>query len=349
MNRKKCVVLGASGLIGQQFLRMLANHPYLEIVGAYSSAKNAGKTMKQVWELPFYTIPSNIAELKLKELNEENLKKEDFDIAFSGLPAGIANSLEISLRRDGKYVFTNSSPHRMDEDVPILIPEINQEHVELAKIQTENHEGFIVANANCSVTGASMYLGEIAKLLTIDKVVISTYQALSGAGIAGVSSVRIADNVIPYIQNEEEKIEIEAQKILGDFKDNMIVPKSFDVIANSARVNVIDGHTEAITVFSETIRDEKYIIDALSSIRSPLMHFDLPSAPEKHIQYMYESDRPQPRIDRFLGDGMTASVGRIRVRKDSVSSYILVHNTIRGGAGGSVLNAELALKLGLIK
>ena len=207
----KVAVLGSTGLIGQQFLRMLSKHPNLELVETYASKKSVGKKFKDIWRLPSFDFPDYLEDFDIVEMDKINA--DNFDIAFSALPAGIADKLELDLREQGKGVFTNSSPHRMDADVPILIPEINTPHLELARLQKERMSGFIISNANCSVTGASIYLNELNKISEIKTTVISTYQALSGAGLNGVSSLAISDNVIPYISNEEYKVEIEAKKI----------------------------------------------------------------------------------------------------------------------------------------
>ncbi len=345
MKKYRCTVLGATGLIGQQFMRMLLDHPNFIIEVVYASSRSVGKSFDDIWELPFFDFPENLRDIEIRDIASIDTDNPGFEIAFSGLPANIADELESDLRAAGVYVFTNSSPHRMDEDVPILIPEINEEHLELARLQKEKYGGFIIANANCSVTGASMYLGELAKIVDFSSVIVSTYQALSGAGITGVSSVRITDNIVPFIQNEEDKMRIEAQKILGKLVDGRIVDAEFELIANCARVNVIDGHTEAITVITDKKYEQSELIDRLSSIGSSL---DLFSSPEKHVEYLNDADRPQPRKDRLRGKGMTTSIGRLRVQNNFISSYILVHNTIRGGAGGSVLNAELAISKGLI-
>lgn len=351
----KCAVLGASGLIGQQFVRILANHPYLSLEAAYSSSKTAGKSLEEVWGLPNFEIPENVKSIKLKNLNEF---EKDIDIAFSGLPTVIAIDIEKKLSEDGIYVFSNASAYRMDDYVPILIPEINRQHIELVKYQQEksNSDGFIIANANCSVTGAAIYLAEMNKITPINSVVISSYQAMSGAGLRGVGALEIANNVIPFINEEEKKVCLESKKILGEYSDGSINPLDLHVVANCARVPVIDGHLEAISIFPKNndFPEVEEIIKQLNLVKSPIYnHSDYYIAPENHLNMHSKQDRPQPVLDAFSGTpasakGMSISIGRIRADEKCISAYILVHNTIRGGAGGSILNAEFAKAKGLI-
>ncbi|MHA2251031.1 MAG: aspartate-semialdehyde dehydrogenase [Candidatus Kariarchaeaceae archaeon] len=349
------MILGASGIIGQQFIRILAEHPFLKLDSIYASHNSVGKKVEDVWRLPRYEVPESVRTLKFENLDRLDY---DIDIAFSALPADIASKVEDKLRRNGIYVFSNASTYRRDNDVPILIPEINKNHANLAKFQQEklNSQGFIVTNANCSVTGASVYLSELNKICPIDTAVVTTYQALSGAGLHGVSGLEIANNVIPYICNEEQKIIIESQKILGNYAGNgNIEPAEIHVIANSARVPVIDGHLLAITVFPKNgLMYAEEIINKLCSVKSSI--YD-PSkfyiAPKTHMRITRIQDRPQPAFDSFLAsptsaEGMVVTVGRIRTDEKSISAYILVHNTIRGGAGGSVLNAEFLKSIGVI-
>ncbi|MCE7736513.1 MAG: aspartate-semialdehyde dehydrogenase [Candidatus Heimdallarchaeota archaeon] len=353
--KKKCVILGATGLIGQQFVRLLAGHPKFDLTNVYASERSTGKSLNEIWQLPNFDFPSEFSDLKIEDLSKINTNQE-IDIAFSGLPTGVAYDLESDLREKGVAVFSNASAHRMDPEVPILIPEINLEQFELARVQKEKYEttGFIVTNANCSVTGAAMYMHELSNLLDVKASVVTTYQAQSGAGYKGLANQAIVNNVHPFIKNEEEKIGIEANKIMGIYQNNSIKSRTHSIIANCARVNVTDGHLESITSFvnediefsAETIRDK------FRKIESPLNN-NLHTAPRRHIVYMNEEDRPQPKLDSYYGEneqlrGMSLMVGRMRKVENTISSYILVHNTIRGGAGGSVLNAEIALQKGYI-
>ncbi|MFV2014534.1 MAG: aspartate-semialdehyde dehydrogenase, partial [Candidatus Heimdallarchaeota archaeon] len=234
--KKKCVVLGATGLIGQQFVRLLADHPNFDLTNIYASKRSAGKDLSDIWQLPNYNIPSTFNNLKIEDLNEIS-NNPNFYIAFSGLPTGIAKDVETNLRDKGVAVFSNASAHRMDSEVPILIPEINLEQLELAKVQQEKFDttGFIITNANCSVTGAAIYLYELSNILDINTSVITTYQAKSGAGYKGLSNQAIINNVFPFIQSEEDKIAIEANKIMGYYQNNSIKPREHSIIANCAR------------------------------------------------------------------------------------------------------------------
>lgn len=353
----KCAILGASGLIGQQFARILDLHPDFELTNIYGSKQRKGQKFKECWNLPFFNFPNNLDHLVFENLDKLfDQSNFDFDIAFSGLPADIANKIEPYLREKGIKIFSNASAFRMDPEVPIMIPEINEKHIELVENQIEKYDGFIITNANCSVTGAALYLDALSKYYDYDNVVISTYQALSGAGNNGVNSLSAVGNVIPFIKNEEEKIPIEANKILGSVNtDNKTIKdKGLNIIANCARVPVIDGHLEAITVFGKQIDfDSDELKNKLNSTKNSIYKENILLSPRSYIKYIYENDRPQPKYDVFLGDkeinkGMVLSVGRLKTQSNTVSSYILVHNTIRGGAGGSVLNAEIAKNRGLI-
>jgi aspartate-semialdehyde dehydrogenase len=355
MKERRCAVLGGSGLIGQQFIRLLSNHPYLKLDGIYSSSRSAGKTVSQCWALPGYSYPLDYTNHKLQDLR--NIKNE-YDIVFSGLPATVAKETEPQLRDKGIAVFSNASAFRMENNVPILIPEVNASHLNLIKYQQQENSsnGFIVTNANCTVTGAAIYLHELIKIVPLRTAVVTSYQALSGAGLSGVTALDINNNVIPYIPGEEEKVRIEGQKILGHLHDDKVKPSVISIIANCARVPVIDGHLEAITVFidPESEVTEERILEKLAEIQSPI--FDNSKyvlAPSKHLLLSEESDRPQPRLDAYAGSprtakGMAVSVGRIRKEGSTIRAYVLSHNTIRGGAGGSVLNAEYACNLGFV-
>ncbi len=352
--KKKCIILGCTGFIGQQFVRLLENHPRFDLVAVYASSRSAGKQMKQVWNLPHFKCPDVYSDIIINDMKEIDMH---IDIAFSGLPANIALDLENNLRDNGIAVFSNASAHRMDKDVPILIPEINMEHLELAKIQRENRgtNGFIITNANCSVTGAAMYLHELQNILPLKNAVVTTYQALSGAGNKGLQMDNISNNVLPHIKSEEDKMIVEAKKILGKFdNDGFIIDHEISMVTNCARVNVVDGHLEAVTAFASGSAeiDQHQIITKLHGINSPLPD-TLYTGPRKHLIYLNEEDRPQPLLDSYYGEspqlsGMHLMVGRLRKNSNAISSYILVHNTVRGGSGGSILNAELALHQNLI-
>lgn len=347
----KVAILGATGLIGQQFIRLLANHPKFELAHLYASKQSENKKVHEFWELPYFDVPVSASDMVVEDINK---MAEDCDIVFSGLPTKVALKFEDRLRRNGIGVFSNASAHRMDQDVPILIPEINGTHIGLVDTQRDKLEtdGFIICNSNCSAAGSAVYLAELSKLIDLEQVVISTYQALSGAGIGGVASLNSTNNVVPYISNEEPKIIEESLKMIGSFEADHIQPYKADVVANAARVNVIDGHLEAISIFTDRMVDMDEL-HPLKKVRSPLNLDDYHIAPKTHLQFLDQPNRPQPSRDAFAGEpatarGMTVSFGRLRVWENSITSYILVHNTIRGGAGGSVLNAEYALNEGIL-
>ena len=349
---KECVVLGGTGFIGQQFIRLLENHPNLQLKAVYASSRSAGKTISEIWNLPYYSVPESLADIEIMDL--ANIKN-DFDFAFSGLPTIAANEIETNLAKQGIGVFSNASANRMGSDVPILIPEVNGQQAPIIKLQQEKYgtPGFVITNANCSVTGLAMYLSELRKVYDFDYVVISTYQAMSGAGNSGVAGIEISGNVLPFIANEEDKIAIEANKILGKFDGKQLVSENIDIVANCARVPTVDGHLEAITVRGPEIPNLEDVKSYFKNISSPLEVSKYHTAPKHHVKYLSQENRPQPALDANRGEndqtrGMTTYVGRLRQSKKSLSAYVMVHNTIRGGAGGSILNAEYILAKNLV-
>ena len=272
----------------------------------------------------------------------------DCDIVFSSLPSSVARETEEAFARAGYPVISNSSSYRMDEDVPLLIAEINHEHVGLIETQRERRgfgKGFIVTNPNCAVTSFAPPLAALDRRFGVEAVVVTTMQAISGAGYPGVSSMDITDNVLPYIAGEEPKVETEAQKILGNLDGGSITKADFTVSAQCFRVDVIDGHTASVRVDLRQTATLEDVIDAMSSFPG----LNLYSSPKTFIQVCDEPSRPQPRLDRDNGDGMTITVGR--VFPDNVFDYRFValsHNTVRGAAGSAILNAELLIDKGII-
>ncbi|MHA2503271.1 MAG: aspartate-semialdehyde dehydrogenase [Candidatus Kariarchaeaceae archaeon] len=351
MKTLNVAILGATGIIGQQFTRMLADHPMFNLTHLYASERSAGKRVDDIWQLPFFDCPIGIKDQKIEDISKLD---REVDIVFSGLPSKYAGKIESELREQGVGVFSNAGSHRMDDDVPILIPEINGDHLELVKIQRERYgtEGFIITNSNCSAAGAAIYLGELDRLIPVNNGVITTYQALSGAGIGGVTALDITSNVIPHIANEEPKIIAETQKINASLSNGELKKHSMSLVANAARVGVIDGHLMAITTFHDSSNNID-LIDEFKKLKSPLRTNDHHIAPSSHLHYTDEESRPQPLLDVLRSDtedslGMVVHVGRLRRNGNSISSYVLVHNTIRGGAGGSILNAELAKIEGIL-
>lgn len=339
-------ILGATGTVGQRFVELLGNHPLLEVTALAASDRSAGKPYSEAcaWKLPG-SIPEGVRDIIVQPI-EPPL---DCEIVVSSLPSSVARETEESFARAGYPVISNSSSYRMDEDVPLLIPEINPEHLGLIDRQRENRgftTGFIVTNPNCAVMSFAPPLAALHNRFGVDEVIVTTLQAISGAGYPGVASLDITDNVLPYIAGEEPKVEIEAQKILGTFAAGVIEKADFTVSAQCFRVNVIDGHVASVRVNLKETTTLEEVVDAMRSFPSA----DLHSSPKPFIEVSEEPTRPQPRLDRDKGNGMTISVGR--VFPDNIFDYRFValsHNTVRGAAGGAILNAELLISKGIIR
>lgn len=338
-------ILGATGTVGQRFIQLLDGHPQFEVTALAASDRSAGKPFAEAcaWKLNG-SIPENVREIAVHPI-EPPL---DCDIVFSSLPSSVARETEEAFARAGYPVVSNSSSYRMDEDVPLLIPEINPDHLELIPVQQQKRgfgKGFIVTNPNCAVVSFAPPLAAIHKRFGVAAAIVTTLQAVSGAGYPGVPSMDIIDNVLPYIAGEEPKVETEAQKILGILVDGAIEKADFEVSAQCFRVNVIDGHMASVRVKltnSATLED---LVEAMKSFPS----LDLHSSPKRFIEVTDEPSRPQTRLDRDNGNGMSITVGR--VFPDSVFDYRFValsHNTVRGAAGSAILNAELLIAQGAI-
>jgi aspartate-semialdehyde dehydrogenase len=329
-------VLGATGAVGQRFIELLADHPWFNLTALAASDRSAGKPYGKVvnWRLdtPF---PEKIARLKVRPTSPKSMK--DVDLVFSALPAEIATDVESEFADAGIAVSSNASSHRMEQDIPLVVPEVNPDHLGLIDVQRDKgRDGFIVTNPNCSTIVMVMALAPLRSFKFTD-VRVATMQAISGAGFAGVAAMAIYDNVIPYIGKEEEKMETESLKIMGTLHGKKVVNAPFSVSASCHRVPVIDGHTMAVWVdIKNPVEDLK---KAFRTYKPPIK--GLPTQPEKSVILMEENDRPQPRLDRMRGRGMTVSVGRLR---EGIRFVAMGHNTIRGAAGASVLNAELIAK-----
>jgi len=346
MSKIKVAVLGATGPIGQRFVQMLEGHPYFEIEGLYASERSEGKRFGDTVKIRDHEFSEEMSGTKIKLMNIEEISK-NARIAFSGIPSDLAGPTESLLAEKGVAVFSNAGSHRMDKHVPIIIPEINPDHAEAVKDQdTYGNGGFIVTNANCTSTGIAMPLFALNKKFGLKEVFVSTYQALSGAGYPGVPSLDAVGNVVPFIEREEEKMEIELAKILGGYSASNFKPAGFKVMANCARVPVVDGHLESLTLKLDSSPSLSDLASALSQFRGEPQKLKLPSAPEVPIIVRTEKDRPQPVYDALAGSparakGMASTVGRIREGNGYYKMFALSHNTLRGGAGGSLLNAEL--------
>jgi aspartate-semialdehyde dehydrogenase len=340
-------ILGATGMVGQNFINFLQGHPWFDLKWLGASDRSAGKKYKDAmnWNLAG-TTPATVADLKVEECKPGNAPK----LLFSAMDASIATEIERAYAVAGHVVVSNSRNHRMERDVPLLVPEINFDHLKLVagQQQTRGWKGKIVTNPNCSTVTLTMALAPL-KQFGITRIVATTMQAISGAGYPGVASMDIVGNVIPFIGNEEEKMEQETQKILGEFRGDHIEPLAAKMSAHCNRVAVVDGHTVTVSVeFSSkpSLADVRAAIDTYTSVPQQRK---LPSAPPRPVIYMEEANRPQPRKDAERERGMAAFVGRLRACPVLDYKFVaLGHNTIRGAAGAAVLNAELMQSEGML-
>lgn len=334
-------------MVGQRFIQLLADHPQFEVTAVAASDRSQGKAFGDAcsWRLSG-EMPAPVRSM-IVQPPEPPL---DCDLVFSSLPGDIARETEGSFAAAGYPVISNSSAYRMDDDVPLLIPEVNHQHLGLLARQQYPDGGFIVTNPNCSTIMLALALAPLHASFGISSVVATTLQALSGAGYPGVASLDVLDNVLPYISSEEEKIETETTKILGRFADDRIETASMAVSAQCHRVNVSDGHMAAVRVKLARHAELPELREALASFSSLPQELGLHSAPRTPIVIRDEPDRPQPKLDRDAGQGMTITIGRLM--PDAVLDYRFValsHNTIRGAAGAAILNAELLVALGHLK
>ncbi|HWY49526.1 MAG TPA: aspartate-semialdehyde dehydrogenase [Bryobacteraceae bacterium] len=340
-------ILGATGMVGQQFVKFLQNHPWFEITWLGASDRSASKTYREAtsWRLDG-TMPANVQNIKVEDCKPGNAPR----LVFSSMDASVATEIEQAFAQAGHVIVSNSRNHRMEPDVPLLIPEINSDHLKIIPLQQRRRgwKGQIATNPNCSTITLAMALAPL-KQFGITKVLATTMQAISGAGYPGVASMDINANVIPFIGSEEEKMQQETQKILGEFTGDAIRPLAARVSAHCNRVPVVDGHMVATSVELERKVGVAELIEAIGKYRSIPQERNLPSAPPRPIIYMEEKDRPQPRRDVERERGMTVFVGRLRECPVLDYKFIaLGHNTIRGAAGAAVLNAELMYSEGLL-
>lgn len=355
MSKRKVAILGSSGMIGQRFAHMLHGHPYFDVVAYCASDRSDGKRLSDVWKLADVELSDELGLNRIRGTDARDLVKEGAEVVFSGLPSEVAGAVEDECAEEGMAVFSNASSHRTDPDTPIMIPEVNSDHLKAVAAQKKRRGkgGYIITNANCSVTGLALGLKPLVDAFGFADVHVATYQALSGAGYPGVPSMDILGNVLPHISKEEEKMNSEGRKILGRFEEGRFIDSPVRILASCTRVNVRDGHLEAVFVRSDEMPEEEEIASTFRDFTSVPQELSLPSAPRKPIIVRTEPDRPQPLLDSLAGTpdrarGMAVTVGRIRVESDSLRFFLLVHNTIRGGAGGSVLNAELAYEEGVL-
>jgi aspartate-semialdehyde dehydrogenase len=349
MKKRRVGILGATGLVGQRFVSLLDYHPFFEVVSLSASEKSVKKTYGEVvdWYMET-TLPEEVANIELSNTSGKDLSQEDLDIVFSALPGKIAFDVEQYLAKEGICVFSNANAHRMEKDVPILIPEINPDHIKLVNKQNFG-AGCIITNSNCSTSGLVFGLKPLQQF-GIKSVYVTTYQSISGAGKSGVASLDILGNIVPYIAGEEEKIEIETKKILGKFNGEQIQNAEFEVNASCARVPSINGHLESVAVNLEEDISIEEINQAFKSLEG-LDNNTYPTAPDEPIILSAEENRPQPSRDLVTerNSGMAVTIGRVRRKGNCVNFFLLVHNTLRGAAGASILNAEYALKKKYLK
>lgn len=341
-------ILGATGIVGQRFLQLLEAHPWFEVAWVAASERSAGQPYAQAanWRLKT-PIPPNVAAMKVSPADPTGAPK----VIFAALDAKIARELEPRFAAAGCAVISNSSAFRMQPDVPLVIPEVNPGHLNLIDRQSWRKQsgGFIVTNSNCSAMGLALALAPLQQKFGLEKVFVVTMQAVSGAGYPGVASLDILGNVIPYISNEEEKLEIEPRKMLGSMNGAGAVNADFLVSAQCNRVAVEDGHTESVSVKLKRPATEAEIIDAWTSFRGIPQQQRFPSAPDQPVFYDATPDRPQPRLDVERGAGMSASIGRLRPCPLLDWKFtVLSHNTVRGAAGAAILNAELLKEQGYL-
>ena len=335
-------ILGATGAVGQRFVQLLENHPWFRITALAASERSAGRPYSEAVAWRLDTPIPEAARVMPVTLCEPGL---DCDLVFSGLDSSVAGPIEAAFAAAGYAVVSNSKNHRMDDDVPLLVPEVNGDHCGIIDYQRKRRgygRGFIATNPNCSTIGLTMALKPIVDHFGIRQVAVTTLQALSGAGYPGVPSLEILDNVLPHIKDEEDKMERETLKLLGGYRDNRIEPAGIVVSAQCNRVHVQDGHMECVSVGLETETDARGLAEALRSHRGLPQELGLPFAPKRPVIVRDEPDRPQPRMDRDAEDGMAVTVGRIRPCPVlDMKFVVLSHNTIRGAAGTAILNAEL--------
>ncbi len=341
MNQIRVGILGATGMVGQRFIQLLADHPWFEITAVAASERSVGQRYGDAchWLLPTL-MPERVAQLIVGPV-EPGL---DCRLVFSSLPSNVAAEVEAQFAQAGYAVCSNASAHRMDPDVPLLIPEVNADHAALLEVQQARREwrSWIATSANCTSTQLALALKPLHDAFGVRALHVTTLQAVSGAGYPGVASLDILGNVVPYIRGEEEKMESEPRKMLGTLAEGQIVEAPIAISAQCNRVPVRDGHMECVSVRFEQQPGQAEVTEALASFRGPRAVSELPSTPTVPIVVLQEPDRPQPILDRDAGGGYTVSVGRIRLCPLLDYRFVVLgHNTLRGAAGGAIHNAEL--------
>ncbi len=339
-------VLGATGGVGQKLVELLARHPWMEVTCIAASEKSQGIPYKEAvtWR-ELSPIPEHTAKMQVRAPTPDLPCK----IVFSALDSSIAGDVEKAFSEKGYVVISCAKNHRMDENVPMLVPEINMDQLEILKTQKFPNGGMLITKPNCSVIGLCLALRPLQLEFGLEAVHVVTMQSISGAGFPGVPSMSVLDNVIPYIADEEERIERETPKVLGSFQNGKIVFSDMKISAQCTRVPVNEGHLEAVSVKLKNPCKPEDIIRAWREFSPPCVELDLFSSPNPIITYFEENDYPQPKLHKNLQKGMGTAVGR--VKKDPILDYkffVLSNNMVRGAAGGAILTAELLIKQGLV-
>jgi len=353
MSRFNVGILGATGAVGQKFIRLLEQHPWFTVTALGASKRSAGKKYKEAvnWIEPT-PIPKDVKDITVANCDPKEMS--DVDFVFSGLDSSVATDIELSFAKAGVPVISNAKNYRQHKNVPLLVPEVNPDHISMIKDQTftEDGSGFIVTNPNCVTVPLVMSLRPIQDAFGIESLVMTSMQAISGAGYPGVPSLDITGNVIPYIGGEEDKIETEPLKLLGTLNDNNQVDfADFPIQVTATRVQVIEGHLLSVTLKLKTVPtsiDE--VKDAINNWENPIADLNLPSSPDVALRLYEEPLYPQPRLQAYAGNGLQTSIGRLRKAKVFDISFVtMAHNTVRGAAGGAILNAELLVNKEYLK
>ena len=349
-------ILGATGMVGQRYIQLLENHPWFEVTWIAASDRSSGKPYGEAakWRLDT-PLPERIAKMMVSPAEPPSASDAAPKIVFASVDAAIAREMEPKFAAAGCAVISNSSAFRMAPNVPLVIPEVNADHLHLIEEQPSRKEsgGYIVTNPNCSTIGLVLALKPIEERFGIETIFVTTMQAVSGAGYPGVASMDILDNVVPFIGSEEEKMETETLKLLGKLEGHGVTALSAKMTAHCNRVPVVDGHTECVSIkLGKKLGREVTREDILAAWAefNPLSGLGLPFAPAQPVEWAAQNDRPQPRLDRNRGNGMAVTVGRLRRCNVLDWKFVLLsHNTVRGAAGATILNAEMLVSLGKLE
>jgi aspartate-semialdehyde dehydrogenase len=339
-------ILGATGAVGQRLVQLADPNPDFEIVALTASEDSAGQPYRDVakWRIDV-PIPDDVADITVGRTAPESVP-DDVDLIFSSLPSSVGERVEPRFCEAGYVVSSNSSNHRLADDVPLTIPEVNADHLDLLEVQRDGRgwDGALVKNPNCSTIAMVPPLAAVDDAFGLQRVTVSTLQAVSGAGYSGVTSMEIIDNAIPHIGGEEQKMERESRKLLGDFDGAEVDWHDARVAASCNRIPTLDGHLENVWTDTDDGASPDDVAEAMAAYPS----LDLPSSPDRLIHVFDEPDRPQPRLDRNVESGMAIAAGGFRATERGVQFNCLSHNTLRGAAGASVLNGELLLEHGYL-